>query len=86
MNGELLSVLEHIEREKGISRDILIEAVESALASAARKVIGQKDEEDISVKLDPETGSINVFAAGKQIKSSSGGNVHTHLAAFAGIG
>jgi len=80
MNGELLSVLEHIEREKGISRDILIEAVESALVSAARKVIGQKDEENISVKMDPETGSIKVFAAGKEIKSAEFGRIAAQTA------
>ena len=80
MNGELLSVLEHIEREKGISRDILIEAVESALVSAARKVIGQKDEENISVKMDPETGSIKIFAAGKEIKSAEFGRIAAQTA------
>ena len=48
MNGELLAVLDYIEREKGIKREVLIEAVESALVSAARKVIPQKDE-DIAV-------------------------------------
>ena len=42
MNGELLSILEHIEREKGISREILIEAVEAALVSAAKKVVESK--------------------------------------------
>lgn len=80
MNGELLSVLEHIEREKGISRDILIEAVESAMVSAVRKVIGQKDEENISVKMDPETGSIKVFAAGKEIRSDEFGRIAAQTA------
>lgn len=80
MNGELLSVLEHIEREKGISRAILIDAVESALISAARKVIGQKDEENISVKMDPETGAIKVFAAGKEIKSVEFGRIAAQTA------
>jgi transcription termination/antitermination protein NusA len=82
MNGELLSVLEHIEREKGISRSILIDAVESALVSAARKVIGRKDkdEEDINVKMDPETGSIKVFAAGKEIRSAEFGRIAAQTA------
>ena len=51
MNGELLSILETIEREKGISREILFRAVESALVSAARKIIGRKSDEDISIKI-----------------------------------
>jgi len=36
MNEELLSVLEHIEREKGIDKEFLFKAIESALASAAK--------------------------------------------------
>ena len=68
MNGELLSVLDHLEREKGIKREILIQAVETALLSAARKVVGKKTE-DVSVKLDAETGEITVFSEGKEVDS-----------------
>ncbi len=68
MNGELLTVLDHIEREKGIQREILIEAVESALLSAARKVIGRNPEE-VSVKLDPKTGEITVFSGETKVAS-----------------
>ena len=80
MNGELLTVLEHIEREKGISKEILIEAVESALVSAARKVIGQDDEDDINVKMDTETGAIKVFAGEKEIKSAEFGRIAAQTA------
>jgi N utilization substance protein A len=80
MNGELLSVLEHIEREKGISKEILIEAVESALVSAARKVISQDTEEDISVKMDTETGSIKVFVGKKEINSAEFGRIAAQTA------
>ncbi|MFC1807668.1 transcription termination factor NusA [Candidatus Omnitrophota bacterium] len=79
MNGELLSVLEYIEREKGISREILIEAVESALVSAARKVIEDK-EEDVTVKLDGETGAIKVFAGDKEITSAKFGRIAAQTA------
>jgi transcription termination/antitermination protein NusA len=80
MNGELLSVLEQIEREKGISKDILIEAVESALVSAAYKVIGQKEDEDITVKMDPGTGSIKIFKAGNEVKSADFGRIAAQTA------
>jgi transcription termination/antitermination protein NusA len=80
MNGELLSVLEQIEREKGINKDILIEAVESALVSAAYKVIGQKEDEDITVKMDPDTGSIKIFKAGKEVKSADFGRIAAQTA------
>ena len=34
MNEELLTILDHIEREKGIDKELLFKAIESALASA----------------------------------------------------
>ena len=49
MNEELLTVLEHIEREKGISKDYLFAAIESALASAAKKILGNKEAEVTAV-------------------------------------
>lgn len=79
MNGELLSVLDYIEREKGIKREVLIEAVESALVSAARKVIPQKDE-DIVVTLDGKTGSIKVFSGTKEITSAEFGRIAAQTA------
>lgn len=78
MNGELLNVLDSIERDKGIKREILIEAVESALASAARKVIVDKD--NISVKLDDKTGEIKVFSGEEEIRSGQFGRIAAQTA------
>lgn len=60
MNAELLAVLEYWEREKGISRDVLVRAVEEALVSAARRAIGPA--RDLRCSIDPKTGSIKAFA------------------------
>ncbi len=60
MNGDLLNVLEYIEREKGISRDTILEAVESSLVSASRKTLPTAQE--LSVQIDREKGTIHVFA------------------------
>ena len=79
MNGELLLVLEHIEREKGIDRNILIAAVESALVSAAKKVVGG-DTSDIEVKLNAETGAIKIFSKGKEVKSAKFGRIAAQTA------
>lgn len=79
MNGELLSVLENLEREKGIDRKVLIEAVESALVSAAKKVIGA-DATDINVKLDPATGGIKIFSKGKEVQSAGFGRIAAQTA------
>jgi len=40
MNAELLAILDYWEKEKGISRTVLLSAVEEALLSAAKKAVG----------------------------------------------
>src|SRR5882757_11560138 len=60
MNADFLAVLEFWEREKGISRDILIAAVEEALLSAAKKAVGPARE--LRCAIDPKTGDIRAFA------------------------
>lgn len=60
MNKDLVAIFEYLEREKGIKRDIIIGAIEEALRVAARKSI--KGLINVSVKIDPKTGTIEVFA------------------------
>ena len=74
MNGELLSVLDHLEREKGIDREVLIAAVESALVSAAKKALGSQTE-DVEVKMDRKSGEVTVLSGGKEVKSGDFGRI-----------
>jgi transcription termination/antitermination protein NusA len=60
MNADFLAVLEFWEREKGISRDILVGAVQEALLSAAKKAVGPARE--LRVAIDPKNGDIQAFA------------------------
>jgi len=60
MNADLVAVLEYWEKEKGISRDALIAAVEDALLQAAKKAVGPARE--LRVSINPQTGDIKAFA------------------------
>src|SRR5437667_4501550 len=60
MNADFLAVLEFWEREKGISRDVLITAVQEALLSAAKKAVGPARE--MRVVIDQKNGDIKAFA------------------------
>ncbi|MFH1478976.1 MAG: transcription termination factor NusA [Candidatus Omnitrophota bacterium] len=60
MSQELLAILDSIERDKGIKKEILISAIEAALISAARKKVG-KHVTDIKVEFQAETGEFKVF-------------------------
>ncbi len=80
MDNELLTILEQLERDKGISKDTLIEAVESAVASAARKIWTVDKEEDIKVVLDRKTGKITAWAGDEEIHSSEFGRIAAQTA------
>jgi len=77
-----LAAIERLEREKGISKDILFEAIESALVSAARKIIGGHDiaKEEISVVMDKETGEMNVYVDDEEVDSEQFGRIAAQTA------
>ena len=66
MSSELFESLELIEEEKGISRDVILDALESALISAYRKHFGAA--QDVHVIFDEETGAIRIVARKKVVE------------------
>jgi len=75
MGQELLAIIEQIEREKGIKKEILIQAVEAALLSAARKAVDLKPEEEMKVQIDPSTGKIKAFRNNEEVTSIDFGRI-----------
>lgn len=80
MNAEFLAVLDHLTREKGIDREVIIEAVEAAVASAARKALGPVKGADVEVKVDRTTGAIRIFAGGEELFETSFGRIAAQTA------
>src|ERR1017187_310257 len=78
MNADFLAVLEYWEKEKGISRDVLMAAVHEALLSAAKKAIGPARE--MRVAIDPKTGDIRAFA--KLVVSEKVLSKHDQISVF----
>lgn len=60
MSSELFLLLDEIEKEKGISKDIVLDALSSALLSAYKKNFGAV--QDAKVLIDEKTGEIKVYA------------------------
>lgn len=59
MSKEILLVVDAVSNEKGVDPEIIFEAIEVALATAAKK---RYDEEaDINVKIDRKTGDYSTF-------------------------
>lgn len=59
MNKDLVAIFEYLEREKGIKRDVVINAIEESLRAAARKSISGAS--NVTVKIHPKTGNIEVY-------------------------
>jgi transcription termination/antitermination protein NusA len=78
MNADFLAVLEFWEREKGINRDVLANAVQEALLSAAKRAIGPARE--LRVVIDQKTGDIRAFA--KLIVSEKVISKHDQISVF----
>ncbi len=75
MSQELLAILDQMEREKGIKKEVLIEAVESALVSAARRALNIKPEEELKIELDRNTGKIRAFRNKEEVISIDFGRI-----------
>jgi N utilization substance protein A len=60
MNAEFIAMLEYLEKEKGIKREVLIEAVQNALLSAAKKSV--EAGRNLELTMDPKTGAVTARA------------------------
>ena len=60
MNTELLEALNILEKEKSISKDTLLEAIEQSLIQACKNHFGKAD--NIKVNINPETCDFGVLA------------------------
>ena len=77
MSHEILSVLEYMEKEKGISRPDMIEAISSAIASAAQKGVGVG--QDIRVEINPKTGSLKAWTVLQVVDSVGDDDLEIHV-------
>ena len=60
MNRELMEALDILEKEKNISKDTLLEAIEQSLIQACKNHFGKAD--NVHVTIDPETCDFSVYA------------------------
>lgn len=59
MNKDLIAIFEYLEREKGIKREVVIQAIEESLQAAARKSITGAS--NVTVTIHPKTANIDVY-------------------------
>lgn len=59
MQPELSRVIEQVSKEKGIDRGIVVNAIETAMLSAAKKIVGMNIQ--LEAKYNPEIGEVELF-------------------------
>ena len=67
MNKELLEALEILEKEKNISKDTLLEAIENSLLTACKNHFGKAD--NVKVIINPVTCDYSVYAEKEVVES-----------------
>lgn len=60
MNKELIEALDLLEKEKNISKETLLEAIENSLLTACKNHFGKAD--NVKVNINPQTGDFSVYA------------------------
>ena len=60
MNIEFIEALDQIEKEKGIDKEILLEAIEAAITSAYKRNFGSA--QNVKITIDRDSGEVKVFS------------------------
>lgn len=77
MNIDFLHALDDIEKEKGISKETLLEALETALFSAYKKDYGTK--ENVRVDIKDKSGEVKVYASLEVVEEVDNENVEISI-------
>jgi N utilization substance protein A len=75
---ELLRLVDSIHRDKGILKELLFEAIESALLTASRKRLGPHGE--LTVKINRVTGDLEAYEDGRRIDPAQFGRISAQTA------
>jgi len=78
LNGEILRIVEVIQKDRNIDKEIVFQGIEAALLSAARRHFGP--DEDIRIEIDRETGEISAFEGGRMVHPVELGRISAQTA------
>lgn len=69
MKSEFLLAFNEICESRGLSKDVVLEAIETALVSAFRRNVGVSNAQNIVAKIDPMTGNATILAEKEVVES-----------------
>jgi len=77
MSSEILSVLEYMEKEKGIERSDMISAISAAIKNAAQK--GVHAGQELKIDINPRTGALKAWSILNVVDSVSDSETEIHV-------
>jgi N utilization substance protein A len=77
MNLELIRALEDIEKDKGVPKDMLLDAIKAALRSAYKKNFGSV--QNVEIDIDEKTGEVNVYSNKEIVEEVKDSNLEISL-------
>lgn len=77
MSSEILSVLEYMEKEKGIGRADMIAAIVNAIKTAAQK--GVNSGQELKIEINPKNGQLKAWSVLKVVDSISNPRTEVHI-------
>lgn len=77
MSSEILTVLEYMEKEKGIERADMISAIVNAIKTAAQK--GVNSGQELKIEIDPKNGKLHAWSLLKVVDSVSDPKNEIHI-------
>ena len=77
MSSEILSVLEYMEKEKGIGRADMITAIVNAIKTAAQK--GVNSGQELKIEINPKNGQLKAWSVLKVVDSVSNPRTEVHV-------
>lgn len=80
MSVELVRLVETIQREKNVDKHVLLDAIRTALTTAARKHYPDVEPDLIQVEVNPETGDIVTTKAGEVVDAAEFGRIAAQTA------
>jgi N utilization substance protein A len=63
MRTDFIAAINQVSTEKGVSKEVVIEAIEAALVSAYKRNFGGAQNQDVVVRINRQTGDVRVFVA-----------------------
>ena len=62
MTNDFIKAFNDVLEDKGLPKEVILEAIESAMASAYRRAVNASSAQEVIAKLDPQTGGVTIFA------------------------